>query len=156
MNRVGGDGRHPLVVVDYAHTPDALEQALTALRAHCAGRLICVFGCGGERDAGKRPQMGAIAERLADVAIVTDDNPRGEDGDAIVAQIRTGMRQAVVERDRAAAIDLAIGQAGPSDVVLIAGKGHETYQEGAQGKRPFDDLAVARAKLAQAPKENHA
>ncbi|HET6804539.1 MAG TPA: UDP-N-acetylmuramoyl-L-alanyl-D-glutamate--2,6-diaminopimelate ligase [Frateuria sp.] len=156
MNRLGGDGRRPLVVVDYAHTPDALEQALTALRAHCAGRLLCVFGCGGERDAGKRPQMGAIAERLADVAIVTDDNPRGEDGNAIVAQIRAGMRRpAMVERDRAAAIGLAIGRAGPDDVVLIAGKGHETYQEGAAGKRPFDDLAVARAALAQT-RENHA
>ncbi|MGN2249034.1 UDP-N-acetylmuramoyl-L-alanyl-D-glutamate--2,6-diaminopimelate ligase [Frateuria sp. GZRe14] len=157
MNRLGGDGRHPLVVVDYAHTPDALEQALTALRAHCAGRLICVFGCGGERDAGKRPQMGAIAERLADVAIVTDDNPRGEDGDAIVAQIRAGMRRpAAIERDRAAAIGTAIAQAGADDVVLIAGKGHETYQEGAAGKRPFDDLAVARAALAQPARENHA
>jgi UDP-N-acetylmuramoyl-L-alanyl-D-glutamate--2,6-diaminopimelate ligase len=157
MNRLGGDGRHPLVVVDYAHTPDALEQALTALRAHCAGRLVCVFGCGGERDAGKRPQMGAIAERLADVAIVTDDNPRGEDGDAIVAQIRAGMqRPAAVERDRAAAIGMAIAQAGPDDVVLIAGKGHETYQEGAAGKHPFDDLAVARAALAGPARENQA
>ena len=157
MNRLGGDGRHPLVVIDYAHTPDALEQALVALRAHCAGRLVCVFGCGGERDAGKRPQMGAIAERLADVAIVTDDNPRGEDGDAIVAQILAGMQQATtVQRDRAAAIDVAIAQAGPDDVVLIAGKGHETYQEGAAGRRPFDDLAVARAVLAQTARENHA
>jgi UDP-N-acetylmuramoyl-L-alanyl-D-glutamate--2,6-diaminopimelate ligase len=157
MNRLGGDGRHPLVVVDYAHTPDALEQALTALRAHCAGRLVCVFGCGGERDAGKRPQMGAIAERLADVAIVTDDNPRGESGDAIVAQIRAGMRRpATVERDRAAAIGMAIAQAGPDDVVLVAGKGHETYQEGAGGKRPFDDLAVARTALARPARENHA
>jgi len=157
MNRLGGDGRHPLVVVDYAHTPDALEQALSALRAHCAGRLICVFGCGGERDAGKRPQMGAIAERLADVAIVTDDNPRGEDGDAIVAQIRAGMqRPAMVERDRAGAIGMAIAQAGVDDVVLIAGKGHETYQEGAAGKRPFDDLATARAALVQPARENHA
>jgi UDP-N-acetylmuramoyl-L-alanyl-D-glutamate--2,6-diaminopimelate ligase len=157
MNRIGGDGEHPLVVVDYAHTPDALEQALGALRAHCAGRLVCVFGCGGERDAGKRPQMGAIAERLADVAIVTDDNPRGEDGDAIVAQILAGMRQAPrVERDRARAIDAAIAQAGPQDVVLIAGKGHETYQEGATGKHAFDDLAVARAALARPVKEPHA
>jgi UDP-N-acetylmuramoyl-L-alanyl-D-glutamate--2,6-diaminopimelate ligase len=157
MNRIGGDGEHPLVVVDYAHTPDALEQALGALRAHCAGRLVCVFGCGGERDAGKRPQMGAIAERLADVAIVTDDNPRGEDGDAIVAQILAGMRQAPrVERDRAKAIDAAIAQAGPQDVVLVAGKGHETYQEGATGKHAFDDLAVARAALARPVKEPHA
>jgi UDP-N-acetylmuramoyl-L-alanyl-D-glutamate--2,6-diaminopimelate ligase len=157
MNRLGGDGRQPLVVVDYAHTPDALEQTLTALRAHCAGRLICVFGCGGERDAGKRPQMGAIAERLADVAIVTDDNPRGEDGDAIVAQILAGMaRPVTVERDRGRAIDLSIAQAGVEDVVLIAGKGHETYQEGAHGKRAFDDLAVAREALSRAARENHA
>jgi UDP-N-acetylmuramoyl-L-alanyl-D-glutamate--2,6-diaminopimelate ligase len=157
MNRIGGDGVHPLVVVDYAHTPDALEQALTALRAHCAGRLVCVFGCGGERDAGKRPQMGAIARRLADLAIVTDDNPRGEDGDAIVAQILAGMQAPVtVERDRAAAIGHAIAHAGPDDVVLIAGKGHETYQEGPTGKHAFDDLAVARAALARPVKEPHA
>jgi len=159
MNRLGGRGGLPLAVVDYAHTPDALEQALAALRAHCAGRLICVFGCGGERDAGKRPQMGAIAERLADVAIVTDDNPRGEDGDAIVAQIVAGMARpgaARVERDRAVAIRLALAQARAGDVVLIAGKGHETYQEGAAGKRPFDDLAVARAALDDFHTEQHA
>ncbi|MDO1529524.1 UDP-N-acetylmuramoyl-L-alanyl-D-glutamate--2,6-diaminopimelate ligase [Fulvimonas sp. R45] len=159
MNRLGGHDGLPLAVVDYAHTPDALEQALAALRAHCAGRLVCVFGCGGERDAGKRPQMGAIAERLADVAIVTDDNPRGEDGDAIVAQIVAGMaRPAVahVERDRAAAIHAALDMARAGDVVLIAGKGHETYQEGAHGKRPFDDLAVARAVLEKLPMERHA
>lgn len=150
MNRLGGIASLPLVVVDYAHTPDALEQALSALRAHCEGRLICVFGCGGERDAGKRPQMGEIAERLADHIIITDDNPRGEDGDVIVAQIVAGLRQpdaAMVERDRAQAIDRALSSALPGDVVLIAGKGHETYQEGAAGKRPFDDLAVARKVL---------
>lgn len=150
MNRIGGVEGLPLVVVDYAHTPDALEQAILALRAHCAAKLICVFGCGGERDAGKRPQMGGIAERLADIAIVTDDNPRGEDGDAIVAQILAGMKQpqyATVLRDREAAIRAALGMAGPGDVVLIAGKGHETYQESAAGKRAFDDMAVARAVL---------
>jgi UDP-N-acetylmuramoyl-L-alanyl-D-glutamate--2,6-diaminopimelate ligase len=150
MNRIGGVQGLPLVVVDYAHTPDALEQALTALRAHCAARLICVFGCGGERDAGKRPQMGRIAERLADVAIVTDDNPRGEDGDQIVSQILAGMAQpkaATVMRDREAAIRAALNMATPGDVVLIAGKGHETYQEGAGGKRAFDDMAVARNAL---------
>ena len=153
MNRLGG-GATPLVVVDYSHTPDALEQALTTLRAHCDGRLICVFGCGGERDAGKRPLMGAIAERLADLAIVTDDNPRGEDGDAIVAQIVAGMRapdHAMVERDRARAIRFAIEQARAGDVVLIAGKGHETYQEIAGTRRPFDDLHVARAALEAQP-----
>ncbi|QEE25900.1 UDP-N-acetylmuramoyl-L-alanyl-D-glutamate--2,6-diaminopimelate ligase [Rhodanobacter glycinis] len=159
MNRLGGHDGLPLAVVDYAHTPDALEQALTALRAHCDGRLICVFGCGGERDAGKRPQMGAIAERLADVAIVTDDNPRGEDGDVIVAQIVAGLahpQQVRVERDRAVAIHAALGMARRGDVVLIAGKGHETYQEGAAGKRPFDDLAVAREALEHFNMERHA
>lgn len=151
MNRLGG-GAQALVVIDYAHTPDALEQALTSLRAHCAGRLICVFGCGGERDAGKRPQMGAIAEALADRIVVTDDNPRGEDGDAIVAQILAGLTRpaaAVVERDRAAAIAVAIAHARSGDVVLVAGKGHEPYQEIAGVKRPFDDLQVARAALEQ-------
>ncbi|WP_266168389.1 UDP-N-acetylmuramoyl-L-alanyl-D-glutamate--2,6-diaminopimelate ligase [Dyella subtropica] len=150
MNRLGGLHGMPLVVVDYAHTPDALEQSLSVLRAHCAGRLICVFGCGGERDAGKRPLMGEIAERLADIAIVTDDNPRGEDGDAIVAQIVAGLahpQDVLVKRDRAEAIHQALKLAKTGDVVLIAGKGHETYQEGAAGKRPFDDLAVARAAL---------
>ena len=149
MNRLGG-GALPLVVVDYSHKPDALEQVLDALRAHCEGKLICVFGCGGERDAGKRPLMGAIAERLADVVIVTDDNPRGEDGDAIVAQIVAGMHapeRAWVERDRARAIALALDRASAGDVVLVAGKGHETYQEVAGTKRPFDDLQVARATL---------
>ncbi|GLQ99842.1 UDP-N-acetylmuramoyl-L-alanyl-D-glutamate--2,6-diaminopimelate ligase [Dyella mobilis] len=150
MSRIGGVQGLPLAVVDYAHTPDALEQALTALRAHCDARLICVFGCGGERDAGKRPQMGAIAERLADVVIVTDDNPRGEDGDLIVSQILAGMAQpqaATVLRDREEAIRTALRVAVVGDVVLIAGKGHETYQEGAGGKRAFDDVAVARSIL---------
>jgi UDP-N-acetylmuramoyl-L-alanyl-D-glutamate--2,6-diaminopimelate ligase len=149
MNRLGG-GALPLVVVDYSHKPDALEQVLGALRAHCEGKLICVFGCGGERDAGKRPLMGAIAERLADIVIVTDDNPRGEDGDAIAEQIVAGMRapkRAWVERDRARAIAFALERASAGDVVLVAGKGHETYQEVAGSKRPFDDLQVARAAL---------
>jgi len=151
MNRAGGDARSPLVVVDYAHTPDALEQALTSLRAHTAGKLVCVFGCGGERDRGKRPQMGAIAQRLADRAIVTDDNPRREDGDAIVAEILDGFsnRAAVlVERDRAAAIARAVAEAQAGDVVLIAGKGHEPYQEVDGVRRPFDDMEHARAALA--------
>ena len=149
MNRIGG-GAAPLVVIDYAHTPDALEQALTSLRAHCAGRLFCIFGCGGERDQGKRPQMGAIAETLADRLFVTDDNPRGEDGDAIVAQIVAGLKRpqlAAVQRDRAAAIALALGEARAGDAVLIAGKGHEPYQEIAGRKLPFDDLDVARHAL---------
>jgi len=155
MSRLGGDGRKPLVVVDYSHTPDALKQALLALRSHTKGKLICVFGAGGDRDQGKRPIMAGIAERLADVVIVTDDNPRTEDGDTIVAQIMEGFahRDTVrVERDRAQAIALALADAKADDVVLIAGKGHETYQEGAQGKVPFDDLAVAREAMAKSTK----
>ncbi len=151
MNRLGG-GACPLVVVDYSHTPDALQQALTTLRAHCEGKLICVFGAGGERDQGKRPQMGAIAEKYSDLAIVTDDNPRGEDGDTIAAQILAGFAQpqrARVQRDRARAIELALNEAQAGDVVLIAGKGHEPYQEIGGIKRPFDDLAVARDVLAR-------
>jgi UDP-N-acetylmuramoyl-L-alanyl-D-glutamate--2,6-diaminopimelate ligase len=149
MNRIGGEAL-PLVVVDYAHTPDALEQALTSLRAHVHGRLICVFGCGGERDSGKRPEMGRIAEALADAVIVTDDNPRGEDGDVIVAAIVAGLAQpdrVTIERDRRKAISLAIGVARAGDIVLIAGKGHEPYQEIAGVRHPFDDLAVARDAL---------
>ncbi|HJU27033.1 MAG TPA: UDP-N-acetylmuramyl-tripeptide synthetase, partial [Rhodanobacteraceae bacterium] len=149
MNRLGG-GACPLVVVDYAHTPDALQQALSTLRAHCEGKLICVFGAGGDRDKGKRPHMGAIVERHADIAIVTDDNPRNEDGDAIVSAIVAGFahpENAIVQRDRARAIDLALREAAAGDVVLIAGKGHEAYQEIGGSKRPFDDLAVASAAL---------
>jgi UDP-N-acetylmuramoyl-L-alanyl-D-glutamate--2,6-diaminopimelate ligase len=152
MSRLGGDGRKPLVVIDYSHTPDALKQALLALRSHTKGKLICVFGAGGDRDQGKRPIMAAIAERLADVVIVTDDNPRTEDGDTIVAQIMDGFAHrdtVLVERDRAQAIALALADAKADDVVLIAGKGHETYQEGPQGKLPFDDLAVAREVMAK-------
>ena len=150
MNRVGGEGGAPLVVIDYAHTPDALEQALASLRAHCAGQLVCVFGCGGERDTGKRAQMGAIAERLADRIIVTDDNPRSEDGNAIVADIVAGLTRPIearIERDRALAIAEAIGAACADDVVLIAGKGHEPYQEIDGVLHAFDDLVVARAAL---------
>ena len=150
MNRLGGDGVKPLVVIDYAHTPDALEQALASLRGHAQARLICVFGCGGERDRGKRPQMAAIAEANADLVIVTDDNPRAEDGDQIVADILAGFAHAaavIVQRDRAAAIARAIGEAGPNDIVLIAGKGHEPYQEINGVRHPFDDTQVARIEL---------
>ncbi|MDO4708409.1 MAG: UDP-N-acetylmuramoyl-L-alanyl-D-glutamate--2,6-diaminopimelate ligase [Pseudomonadota bacterium] len=150
MNRLGGDGRLPLLVVDYSHKPDPLEQALQSLRAHLQGRLICVFGCGGERDRGKRPQMAAIAERLSERVYVTDDNPRGEDGDGIVADILAGfasMQNVVVERDRRQAIIRAVAEAGADDIVLIAGKGHETYQDVCGVKHDFDDLAVARAAL---------
>ena len=145
MNRLGG-GELPLVVVDYSHKPDPLEQALVSLRGHVHGRLVCVFGCGGERDRGKRPQMAEIAERLADVVVVTDDNPRGEDGDAIVADIMAGFadpQSVILERDRRAAIRRAIGDARPGDIVLVAGKGHEPYQEIGGVKHPFDDSVVA-------------
>jgi UDP-N-acetylmuramoyl-L-alanyl-D-glutamate--2,6-diaminopimelate ligase len=150
MNRLGGDGSQPLVVIDYAHTPDALEQALTSLRSHAKARVICVFGCGGERDRGKRPQMAAIAERHADAIIVTDDNPRHENGDAIVADIMAGfarLEHVTVQRDRGAAIAHAIGDAGPQDIVLVAGKGHEPYQDIDGVQHPFDDTLVARAAL---------
>ncbi|MCW8890982.1 MAG: UDP-N-acetylmuramoyl-L-alanyl-D-glutamate--2,6-diaminopimelate ligase [Sedimenticola sp.] len=130
MERFGGAGK-PLVVVDYAHTPDALEQALIALREHVGGRLVCVFGCGGDRDRGKRPLMGAIAERLADRVIITDDNPRTESGDQIVEDILSGLdpaNQATVIRNRAEAIKESITQAESGDLILVAGKGHESYQ----------------------------
>src|SRR5690606_24882896 len=146
MNRLGGGAGLPLVVVDYAHTPDALVQALASVRAHAAGRITCVFGCGGERDRGKRPEMAAAAEQGADAVVVTDDNPRGEDGDRIVADIKAGfsdVSRVTVERDRAAAIARAIGAAGPGDIVLVAGKGHEPYQEIDGVRHPFDDREVA-------------
>lgn len=144
----------PLVAIDYAHTPDALEQALKALRPAArqrGGRLWCVFGCGGNRDASKRPLMGEMAQRHADCVVVTSDNPRGEDPDAIMAQILGGMSPSKVlhsEVDRAAAIAQALAEAGPKDVVLIAGKGHEEYQESGGVKRPFSDMAQARKALA--------
>jgi len=146
MSRAGGRAGQPLVVVDYAHTPDALEQALASLREHTPGRLTCVFGCGGDRDRGKRAQMAAIAEAGADRVIVTDDNPRSENGDAIVADISKGFASpaaVTVERDRRRAIALALAGTHSLDVVLVAGKGHETYQEVAGVRHAFDDLQVA-------------
>jgi UDP-N-acetylmuramoyl-L-alanyl-D-glutamate--2,6-diaminopimelate ligase len=145
MEMFGGRGLTPLAIVDYAHTPDALEKALRAARLHCRGQLRVVFGCGGDRDAGKRPLMGRIAAELADDLIVTDDNPRTEDPAKIVADILAGIsRQAplVVEHDRALAIRLALGRSLPDDVVLIAGKGHEDYQILGTGRRPFRDSQV--------------
>ncbi len=128
-------------VIDYAHTPDALSQALTALRAHVDGRLICVFGCGGDRDADKRPVMGQAASENADAIIVTSDNPRGEDPLAIIDDVLAGVSGPVlVETDRAAAIVAAIDLAEPGDCVLIAGKGHETYQQVGAERLPFSDL----------------
>jgi UDP-N-acetylmuramoyl-L-alanyl-D-glutamate--2,6-diaminopimelate ligase len=138
-----------LAVVDYAHTPDALAKALAAVRAHARGRVLVVFGCGGERDPGKRGLMGEAAERLADRVIVTDDNPRGEDGDRIVAMILEGMHEpgrVRVERDRARAIDAALAEAGPGDAVLVAGKGHEDYQIVGRERRDFSDRAWLRGR----------
>ncbi|WP_022976188.1 UDP-N-acetylmuramoyl-L-alanyl-D-glutamate--2,6-diaminopimelate ligase [Nevskia ramosa] len=139
----------PLVVVDYAHTPQALDAVLRAVRAHTAGKLVCVFGCGGDRDRGKRPLMGAAAVNGADVAIVTDDNPRSESPAAIAADIVAGLPQGKTVRvihDRAEAIRAAIAEAGSDDVVLVAGKGHEDYQLYGAERRSFSDRAyVAQA-----------
>ena len=140
----------PRVVVDYAHTPDALEKVLTSLREHVRGRLICVFGCGGDRDTSKRPQMGEIAQRLADRVVLTDDNPRSEDPANIVSGIQSGMPQPMsvhVEHDRAEAIQACIASAGPSDLVLVAGKGHEDFQEKDGQRLPFSDIEQVRAVL---------
>jgi UDP-N-acetylmuramoyl-L-alanyl-D-glutamate--2,6-diaminopimelate ligase len=142
------------VLVDYAHTPDSLENVLRAARRLTRGRLICAFGCGGDRDAAKRPLMGRAGAELADLAIVTSDNPRSEDPDAIIEQILAGIpadrRGAVeIEPDRRAAIALAVARAAGGDLVVIAGKGHEQGQELAGGRKiPFDDREVAREELA--------
>jgi len=132
------------VYIDYAHTPDALEAAIAALRPHVEGRLIIVFGAGGDRDRGKRPEMGAAASRLADVVIVTDDNPRSEDPALIRADILAGANGAVEVAERREAIAEAIRLAGPGDIILIAGKGHETGQVVGDRVLPFDDALVAR------------
>jgi UDP-N-acetylmuramoyl-L-alanyl-D-glutamate--2,6-diaminopimelate ligase len=148
--QLAGGGTLPLAIVDYAHTPDALENALRAARAHCSGRLLCVFGCGGERDRGKRAQMGRIAESLADALYVTDDNPRGEDPGRIVEDILAGLaepRRAQVLHDRAAAIAAAVNAAAVGDVVLVAGKGHEDYQLVGRQRRAFSDFEQVRAAL---------
>jgi len=149
LQRVPAPG--PAVFVDYAHTPDALQQVLTALRPHTAARLWCVFGCGGDRDAGKRPEMGRIAAELADRVVLTNDNPRSEAPGAIIAGIRGGIDAGVhvdVIEDRAAAIAWVIGEAAEGDVVLIAGKGHESSQVIGDRQFPFSDYAVAEAALA--------
>jgi UDP-N-acetylmuramoyl-L-alanyl-D-glutamate--2,6-diaminopimelate ligase len=150
MEASGGAGL-PLVVVDYAHTPDALAKALQAARAHARERLWCVFGCGGDRDAGKRPLMGHVASELADRLIITDDNPRSEDPAAIAAAILAGADADRVEviHDRAAAINSALARAGAGDVVLVAGKGHEREQLIGTERRPFHDTTVVRDILQQ-------
>ena len=161
MQRLGG-GPKPLVVVDYAHTPDALEQTLLALRELTAGdpspvtrhpsRLTCVFGCGGERDRGKRPQMGRIAARLADRVIVTSDNPRGEDPQHIIDDILEGVRgvedELAIIADRGSAVRYAVVSARRGDIVLVAGKGHEDYQLIGGVKHAYNDAAEARRALA--------
>jgi UDP-N-acetylmuramoyl-L-alanyl-D-glutamate--2,6-diaminopimelate ligase len=156
MQQVGAGGADsPAVVVDYAHTPDALEQALLALRPLAqarGGKLWCVFGCGGNRDATKRPLMGAIAHRSADHVVLTSDNPRDEAPSLILSQILAGIpdNEAIdVIEDRHAAIHEAVLRAAARDVVLIAGKGHEETQEVAGIKRAFSDVAVAGVAIAQ-------
>jgi UDP-N-acetylmuramoyl-L-alanyl-D-glutamate--2,6-diaminopimelate ligase len=138
----------PIVVVDYAHTPDALAKALQAVRGHVRGKLYCVFGCGGDRDPGKRPLMAEIAESLADGVIVTDDNPRSEDPQAIVSMILQGFNARIpvrVEHDRAKAIRSAVESAVEGDVVLVAGKGHEETQTYGADVRRFSDREIARS-----------
>jgi UDP-N-acetylmuramoyl-L-alanyl-D-glutamate--2,6-diaminopimelate ligase len=145
----------PAVLVDYAHTPDGLENALAACRPFTEGRLICVFGCGGDRDRTKRPQMGGIAARLADGVVVTSDNPRTEDPERILEDVVAGIPAGTdlrVESDRARAIADAIAAAGPSDLVLIAGKGHEDYQILGTTRIHFDDREEAEKALRARPR----
>jgi len=153
MMRLGGQQNQPVVVVDYAHTPDALEHALQAVRAHLNGRLVCVFGCGGNRDPGKRPQMGRAAELLADDIFVTSDNPRDEPAGKIIEDVIAGLElpgKATVEPDRGAAIRQAIANCTAGDVVLVAGKGHETWQVIGDQRIPFSDEETIRAALGDA------
>ena len=151
MQKIGGADQ-PTVIVDYAHTPDALEKVLLALRevsASAGGRLICVFGCGGDRDRGKRAMMGVVAERFSDHCIITSDNPRSENPQSIIAEVASGMtsKNHEVIVNRAAAIERAIGLAQQGDTVLVAGKGHEEYQEVNGIKYPFSDAEVAQQAL---------
>jgi len=153
MQCLGGEHGQPVVVVDYAHTPDALEQALMALRAHLHGRLVCVFGCGGDRDTGKRPMMAKVAESLADRIVLTTDNPRSELPDEIIADMLAGLDNpagAEVISEREIAIRKAIQDSRSGDIVLIAGKGHETWQDVGGHKTPFSDEASARSALEDA------
>jgi len=151
MEMFGGREGIPLAIVDYAHTPDALAKALGAARQHCRGQLRVVFGCGGDRDPGKRPLMGRVAAELADDVIVTDDNPRTENPERIVADIVAGVIGGVpllIEHDRALAIRIALERSGAEDAVLIAGKGHEDYQIHGSERRPFRDQAIVSDELA--------
>lgn len=148
MQAFGGEGQ-PGVIVDYAHTPAGLAAALDAVRQHTTGRIWCVFGCGGDRDRGKRSEMGAVADLKADELVLTDDNPRTEDPQRIINDILIGIdaHEPFLVRDRAAAIRLAIEHAEPTDMVLVAGKGHESYQLIGDQRLPFDDAAVVRCAL---------
>lgn len=167
LERVGGT--EPRVIVDYAHTPDALDKTLGSLRSATEGRIIVVFGCGGDRDRGKRSEMGAVADALSDVTVLTSDNPRSEDPDTIIGDIEAGLATKprlsteelsgpagtgyMVEPDRRRAITAALAVAGPGDLVVVAGKGHEDYQELGTGYRvPFDDRAVIEELVGSAPR----
>ena len=148
LEKVSGNGDFA-VLVDYAHTDDALQNVLTTLKPLCQGRLIVLFGCGGDRDKTKRPRMAAVVEQLADVVFVTSDNPRTEKPEAIIADIMVGFRdlsseRLTVEPDRRKAIELAIATARPDDIVVLAGKGHETYQIIGDKKFDFSDKDIAR------------
>jgi UDP-N-acetylmuramoyl-L-alanyl-D-glutamate--2,6-diaminopimelate ligase len=146
-----GGGAQPLALVDYAHSPDSLAKVLDAARAHARGRVFCVFGCGGDRDRGKRPQMGRIAEQLADIVILTNDNPRHEDPSSIINEIATGMQTTPsAVPDRAQAIRTALSEAHAGDVVLVAGKKHEDYQQVGDQRLAYSDRDTVRALLGQA------
>ncbi|MGK4474565.1 UDP-N-acetylmuramoyl-L-alanyl-D-glutamate--2,6-diaminopimelate ligase [Aeromonas molluscorum] len=145
-----GGGQVPLAVVDYAHTPDALEKALQALRVHCEGRLWCIVGCGGDRDSGKRPMMAAMAEQHADCVILTDDNPRTESPARIMTDMVAGLADpdaVTIEHDRVKAIEVALAQASKEDIILVAGKGHEDYQIIGTDKRHYSDRETVAAAL---------
>lgn len=159
MQRVPASSAGPSVYVDYAHTPGALEAAIRALRPHCRGRLWCVFGCGGDRDRGKRPLMAKLAQRRADKVVITNDNPRSEEPASIIADIVSGLSnedRATVIEDRAAAIAWTISNADSADVILIAGKGHENYQLIGDERRDFSDFGAASANLAARAKREEA
>jgi UDP-N-acetylmuramoyl-L-alanyl-D-glutamate--2,6-diaminopimelate ligase len=150
MERFGKADGQPLVVVDYAHTPEALQQVLKSVRTHCVGRLWCVFGCGGDRDPGKRPMMGAAAEAYADDIVLTSDNPRHEDPDVIIDDILTGVRDKArvrIQPDRARAIGEVLNASKAGDIVVVAGKGHEVYQEIGSERRPFSDRDLIQSLL---------
>lgn len=151
LQALGGQ-KEPLIIVDFAHTPDALEQALLTVREFCQGETWCIFGCGGGRDRGKRSLMGQVAEKYADHIVLTDDNPRHEDARTIIVEIMQGLdkpQRVIIEHDRRKAIAHALYHANAQDVILIAGKGHEQYQEIGQEKRPFSDALIAQSLLAQ-------